>query len=98
MDFKQSRHGSEWDGKTERRSVAQAGNPGDPVTREYLDEALRENRHSTREFVGNKFSELEELIRDGFPEGNTTKHREVHEGYMRRLRPALARQNPAHAC
>ena len=90
-DFRHSRqHEAEWDGYTERRSVASAGSPGDPVTREYLDNALRENRHSTREFVGNKFSELEELIRDGFPDGNTTKHREVHEGFMRRAEDRAA--------
>jgi len=80
MDFKASQHTDPWDGFTERRTVAGApGNPGDPVTREYLDAALRDNRHATREFVGNKFSELEELIRDGFPYGDPTSHRKVHE-------------------
>ena len=69
-DFKHSRqHEAEWDGYTERRSVVSAGNPNDPVTREYLDNALRENRHSTREFVGNKFSELEGMIHTGSPGG-----------------------------
>lgn len=90
MDFKPSRHADNWDGIERRTVVAPPGNPGDPVTREYLDEALKVNRHSTREFVGNKFSELEELIRDGFPEGNTTKHREVHEGCMRRAEDRAA--------
>ena len=79
MDFKQSRHSDEWDGYTERRNVSAPGNPADPVTREYLDKALKENRHSTREFVGNKFSELEEMIKDGFPGGDTRGHREAHE-------------------
>lgn len=90
MDFKPSRHADNWDGIERRTVAAPLGNPSDPVTREYLDEALKVNRHSTREFVGNKFSELEELIRDGFPEGNTTKHREVHEGYMRRAEDRAA--------
>lgn len=79
MDFRQSRHADDWGG-TERRTVAAPpGNPGDPVTREYLDEALQKHRHSTREFVGNKFSELEEMIKDGFPDGDTRGHREAHE-------------------
>ena len=90
MDFKPSRHADNWDGIERRTVAAPLGNPGDPVTREYLDEALKVNRHSTREFMGNKFTELEELIRDGFPEGNTTKHREVHEGYMRRAEDRAA--------
>lgn len=83
MDFKPSRHAEEWDGFTERRSVVMpAGNPSDPVTREYLDEALKINRHSTRDFVGGKFAELEELIRAGFPHGDPASHRKVHEGYI----------------
>ena len=82
-DFRNSRHAEDWDGFTERRTIpVPPGNPGDPVTREYLDEALTKNRHATREFVGNKFSELEELIRDGFPNGDPTSHRKVHEGYI----------------
>lgn len=78
---------SDWDGYTERRSVGThlvpPGGPGDPVTREYLDEALRQNRHATRDFVAGKFVELESLIRDGFPGGDPTTHRRVHEGYIR---------------
>ena len=89
-DFRQSRHSEDWDGYTERRSAASAGNSGDPVTREYLDEALQKNRHSTREFVGNKFSELEELIRAGFPYGDPVAHCKVHEGYMRRAEDRAA--------
>ena len=87
-DFRNSRQGSDWDGYTERRSgnigtqVAQVP-PSEPVTREYLDEALRQNRHATRDFVGGKFGELETLIRDGFPGGDPATHRRVHEGYIK---------------
>lgn len=85
MDFKPSRPADDWDGFAEHRTVgtqvAQVP-PGEPVTREYLDEALAKNRHATREFVGNKFSELEELIRDGFPNGDPASHRKVHEAYI----------------
>ena len=82
MDFKPSKHAEDLDGYTERRTVATPGLPGDPVTREYLDEALQKNRHATREFVGNKFSELEELIRAGFPYGDPVAHCKVHEGLI----------------
>lgn len=87
-DFRASRqHDADWDGYTERRNAGTqvtdgSGDPNRPVTKAELHEALRDHRHSTREFIGTKFAELEELIRDGFPQGNTTKHREVHEGYM----------------
>jgi hypothetical protein len=44
-----------------------------------LDEALRINRHSTREFVSGEFAKLEDLIREGFPYGDPSSHRKVHE-------------------
>lgn len=89
-DFRNSRHAEEWDGFTERRAVIGAqvadgsGDPSRPVTKAELQEALREHRHSTREFIATKFTELEELIRDGFPNGDTRGHREVHEGSIKR--------------
>lgn len=82
MDFKPSQH--DWDGAERRVNPRPDLKPTDPVTREYLDEALRQNRHSTREFVGGKFSELEELIRDGFPYGDPKSHRVVHETYIQK--------------
>jgi len=83
MDFKPSRH-DEWDGISERRRTAvPAGNPDDPVTREYLEDALMRNRHSTKEYINTKVTELEELIRDGFPNGDPRSHREVHETYIK---------------
>ena len=85
MNSKHSRPADDWDGFAEHRTVgtqvAQVP-PGEPVTREYLDEALTKNRHATREFVGNKFSELEGLIRAGFPHGDPVAHCKVHDGYI----------------
>ena len=73
----------DWDGYTERRHVpTPPAPPGSPLTREYLDEALSKNRHATREFVGNKFEELEELIKSGFPNGDPVSHCKVHEGLI----------------
>lgn len=90
-DFKPSKH-DEWDGETERRALARATlppppppppPPGAPVTQEELVEALRLHRHNDREFICVKFAELEELIRDGFPDGDPASHRKVHEGYIK---------------
>lgn len=88
-DFRPSRqHDADWDGYTERRAARVAadgsGDPNRPVTKAELMEALRDHRHSTREFIATKFTELEELIRDGFPDGDPRGHREVHEGYISR--------------
>ena len=85
--FGDSKHATppEWDGYTERRTApVPPGNPGDPVTREYLDKALRESRHSTRDFVGGQIADLKALIQDGFPDGDTRAHREVHERWIDR--------------
>jgi hypothetical protein len=84
MDFRTSRH-DEWDGVSERRrTVVPAGNPDDPVTREYLEDALMRNRHSTKEYINTKVTELEELIRAGFPYGDPIAHCKVHETYIQR--------------
>lgn len=83
-DFRTSRHAEDWDGITERRSrpAAIPGNPGDPITREYLEDALTRNRHSTKEYINTKVTELEELIRAGFPDGDPIAHCAVHKGYI----------------
>lgn len=81
-DFRSSRH-DEWDGVTERRRIsAIPGSPGDPITREYLDEALAHNRHSTKEYINTKITELEGMIRAGFPGGDPVAHCAVHQGYI----------------
>lgn len=84
MDFQHSKH--EWDGLTERRAPPPlpAGDPGEPITREYLDAALKHNRHATREFVGAQIADLKLLIQDGFPNGDLASHRKVHEGYIQK--------------
>lgn len=75
---------ADWDGRTENRNAGTqvtdgSGDPNRPVTKAELHEALRDHRHSTREFIGTKFAELEEMIRDGFPYGDPASHRKVHE-------------------
>ena len=74
----------EWDsyGVAPTAPPAPAAPPGSPLTREYLDEALLKNRQATREFVGHKFEELEELIKSGFPGGDPVAHCEVHQTYI----------------
>ena len=72
------------DGYTERRNAGTqvtdgSGDPNRPVTKAELHEALRDHRHSTHEFIVTKFSELKEMIKDGFPDGDTRGHREAHE-------------------
>ena len=85
-DFRHSQHADDWDGYTERRAppTLPPGDPNAPVTREYLDAALKINRHSTREFVAGQIGELKLMIQDGFPDGDTRGHREAHEGVIRR--------------
>lgn len=82
---------SDWDGIDRRRAprdqyeekrIEHSGNPQDPITREYLDQALSDWRHSSREYFNTHFIRLEELIRDGFPEGDPSAHRKVHECYI----------------
>lgn len=59
-----------------------AGDPNAPVTREYLDAALKLNRHSTRDFVGGQIGELKDLIKSGFPGGDPVAHCAVHQSYI----------------
>lgn len=94
-DFMPSQHAEPWDGITERRKVPRdhyeekrgahtaSAAPDAPITREYLDQALSDWRHGSREYFNTHFIRLEELIRDGFPGGDTRAHREVHERYIK---------------
>lgn len=83
-DFRHSQHADDWDGYTERRAMPPlpAGDPNAPVTREYLDAALKLNRHSTRDFVGGQIGELKDLIKSGFPGGDPVAHCAVHQSYI----------------
>lgn len=96
-DFQHSTHAQSWDGTDRRKPPhdhydeqrvihSSPGNPGDPITREYLDQALADWRHASREYFNTHFIRLEELIRDGFPDGDPGRHREVHEGYIQRAK------------
>lgn len=97
-EFHTTQHGEPWDGITERRKRdrdsyeekriehSHHGSPNDPITREYLDQALSDWRHASREYFNTHFHRLEELIRDGFPDGEPRKHREVHEGYIKKAK------------
>lgn len=89
-EFKQ-----DWDGQDRRKQPhddyeqkciahTPALGPHDPITREYLDIALQDWRHASREYFNTHFLHLEELIRDGFPDGDPRSHREAHEGYIKR--------------
>lgn len=52
---------------------------GTPVTRQMLEaqsEALMEHMDASKR-------ELEDLIKSGFPEGDPTSHRKVHEKYIK---------------
>lgn len=95
QDFQHSTHAAAWDGLDRRKpphdnyeekriAHAPALGPQDPITREYLDTALQDWRHASREYFNTHFIRLEELIRDGFPEGDPAEHRKVHEGYIKR--------------
>ena len=87
QDFQHSTHGESWDGEDRRQyqvapPVAPKAVHGEPVTKEYLDHSLSEWKLASRAYFNAHFERLEKKIEDGFPEGNTTKHREVHERYI----------------
>lgn len=96
-DFQHSMHAQDWDGIDRRKRLTtphdtyeerRATNapvppdPNAPITQSYLDQALQDWRHASREYFNTHFIRLEELIRDGFPDGDPSKHREVHQGYI----------------
>lgn len=89
-DFQPSTHEKPWDGVTDRREYQVGLIPkpsgGEPVTREYLDHALAEWKVASREYFNGHFSRLEKKIEDGFPDGDPTAHRAVHEGYIKRAK------------
>lgn len=95
QDFQHSTHAAAWDGLDRRKPPhdsyeekcavhSPALGPQDPITREYLDLALQDWRHASREDFNTHFICLEQLIRDGFPEGDPAEHRKVHEGYIKK--------------
>jgi hypothetical protein len=88
-DFEPSAH-HHWDGEDRRQyqvspPVAQKLG-SEPVTREYLDHALAEWKAASREYFNGHFHRLEKKIEDGFPDGDPTAHRAVHEGYIKRAK------------
>ena len=89
--FHNTRPAEPWDGVTERRSRVRPPPPPPPpvlddndhLTVGILREMLAEGRKETMHHVDVKLSELRHLIEDGFPNGDTRAHREVHERYIR---------------
>ena len=86
-DFEHSTHHEAWNGLDRRAPPPPympppSPKPGEPVTQEYLDHALQEWRHASRDYFNTHFIRLEELIRAGFPDGDPVKHCEVHQGYI----------------
>lgn len=54
-----------------------------PPTHEEVDRKLTEGRVIMIAHIDTQFFQLKELIKSGFPHGDPSKHREVHEAFIR---------------
>lgn len=48
----------------------------------YIDNSLAKLRESDKKYFDEKFKEVTEVFKSGFPNGDIGKHRAVHEGYI----------------
>lgn len=48
----------------------------------YIDNSLAKQREADKKYFDEKFKEITEVFKSGFPNGDIGKHRAVHEGYI----------------
>lgn len=81
--FKTSQLHAVWDGINERRTVPHSNVPGVNELEAYIDRRLTDNAAAHREYFDARFDELAARLDSGFPGGDATTHRKVHEAYIK---------------